>query len=224
MLYTYSQSNLSGQLNVILSGEFEVTSSDLIQMVGILKLELAKGLRYLSIAKQLQIQYANPGYTEAILFFGGASAACIDCAILSFTKVVDSQDKLGFEALMRSFQNNLSVFDSATAEKIKTDIEYHRKDFENLRPFVKELKQKWRNEVIAHTSLKFINEDGYMRNQPPVNMVQLERYYRKLYDMVGVYGRYLDVDTAPLDLVSQQIEDDVNYLVGLLNAAKNSIQ
>jgi hypothetical protein len=199
-----------------------MTSSDLVQMVGILKYELFKGWQYLSIAKQLQLQYANAGVTDAIIFFGGVMRACVDCAILSFTKVIDAQDKLSIDALLRDIHNNRSIFDTATADKIAADVQRHKQELDNLKPFIKEIRGKWRNEVIAHTSMNFIREEKYMASQPPINMSRLEQSYRDLFDMLGVYGHYLEADTAPLDPLSQEIEDDVKYLVTLLLKAKNA--
>jgi hypothetical protein len=140
-------------------------------------------------------------------------------ALLVLSKlIVDHEDSINLYYLLNQVTNNPHLLEYATHKDVQEALSEHRKTLEDYTP-LRETVRIQRNRVIAHLDRKHINDPSTILSTP-VNMIELRDCYKELLEIVNVYKGFYDNSELHLTpLLDKRIEEDVDYLAELIEAA-----
>jgi hypothetical protein len=179
--------------------------------LGFLSGQLNWGWSFLSLAKALR----NADWLTSARWFRVASYnACLNEAVLILAKLaIENQQSITFFDLLNQAEDNPNLFQFADLGDIQTTVAQHRQAIQQHPVFPNVRTQ--RNKVIAHFDKQHISDPPAITSAP-VDMTEVEDCYRQLLGILNAYKGYYDNSELHLELTTQMIQDDVDYLTRLI--------
>jgi hypothetical protein len=187
-------------------------------ILGYLSHELHRGILFLNIVKALHTAYNNQQLTSARDFFAGTYEACLRESLISFSKIVmPDQNSITIDYLLNCAIQSPRVFPRITKEDLQKQVMHHKAQLDAFRPLFENVKVQ-RDRILAHLDRKHINDPSAVFAEP-IDMAEVERCFKVLLQILNGYKRVFDNSELSLKDVGESIQEDVAYLVQLMQFA-----
>jgi hypothetical protein len=187
-------------------------------ILGYLSHELHRGILFLNIVKALHTAYNKQQLTSARDFFAGTYEACLRESLISFSKIVmPDQNSITIDYLLNCAMQSPQVFSRIAKADLQKLVTRHKAQLDAFRPLFENVKVQ-RDRVLAHLDRKHINDPSAVFAES-IDMVEVERCFGALLQIINGYNRVFDNSELSLKDVGESIQGDVGYLVQLMQFA-----
>ncbi|RLI51185.1 MAG: hypothetical protein DRP09_19475 [Candidatus Thorarchaeota archaeon] len=186
--------------------------------IGFLGDQLERGWSYFQCAKSLHKADQANKLSSARYFFITVYQACLHEAVLVLSKlVIAHKDSITVFYLLDQAENNPHLFSHTTHENVDMFVKKHKELLGNYGSLIDSVRNQ-RDRVIAHLDRKHINDPSTISNLP-VNMVEVEKCFQDILEIINVYKKYYDNSEFCLAHAQQNIERDISFLTELIKTA-----
>lgn len=189
-------------------------------ILGYLSNELLRGMLFFNIVKNLRNAYTKRQLTSARYFFAGAYEACLRESLISFSKVVmPNPDSISIDYLLNCAIQTPRAFPRITKDDLQKLVARHRAQLGAFQPLLENVKAQ-RDRILAHLERKHINDPSAVFAEP-IDMSEVEKGFSVLLQIVNAYKRMFDNSELVLGDIGESIQEDIAYLVQLIQAVNN---
>jgi len=181
--------------------------------------QISLGWNCFLVSKFIREAYERDKIKGVHTILKNAQLACWDSAILAVAKVLDKHEgSISLNYLFNCIQAEPDSYPVADKTELSKQITDHRKELDNLHAILPSLWEQ-RDRVVAHLDKRLVNKPENTFSQPAINMDQLHSVFGTLQRILEVYDKQAQTMSLWID-ESQPIWDDLEYLIGLINADK----
>lgn len=192
-----------------------------VDIIGFLSDQLLRGWAAFWVAKYLHRAYEANEITSCRYFFTTVYLSCVESAVLALSRMLLSyQDSIGIEYLLNCASQNVKDFPHADEKTILNSISSHKQQLSSIDPFLQSLRRN-RDQTLAHLDRKYVTNPVKITSIPNIDMQEAEGTFRLVLKIINTYKGYAEDSELRLDSLETNIEDDLKYLIGLIDQANN---
>lgn len=186
-------------------------------IIGYLSHQLGSGWEALQTAIYINAAETRKDINCAQGFFGTCKYACFEQAILSLARITDiHRDAIGMKYLLNFAEQNPSAFTHISQQELLQLIKQHRVALGKISQLLEDIKTQ-RDHTLAHLDKTLLEAPGSLLAYLPLKYMDVENLFNLLFEILNSFS-VPESQSAEnyYKQMSQNIRDDLNYLIGLI--------